>query len=210
MSKVPALIYTSTPTQSLAIMLPLIIAPLVQGWMPRLSTCSGVSKALANGVRSGIDSLGGKSISLFMNNGNNNNNGFDEEKNPRSDEDDFGPRRGRFEDGYGTLFFAEDDELHSFVSRLEALYGMNSDSSVDGTNDKAPKPFWEDEERLILEGWMDWTEGPCLDECCGFDCDEQCEIPEEYKLTSEAPKVDVMSFLGIRRAEPLRVGRDWD
>ena len=37
---------------------------------------------------------------------------------------------------------------------------------------------------------------------------QQCDIPEEFKVA--APKVDVMSFLGIRRAEPLQVQRDWD
>lgn len=38
---------------------------------------------------------------------------------------------------------------------------------------------------------------------------QQCDIPEEYKVAG--PKVDVMSFLGIRRAEPLVPSmRDWD
>ncbi len=110
-------------------------------------------------------------MSLFMNNNNDDSNSFDEKSSPGSDGDDVGAPRARFVDGYGTLF-AEDVELHGFVSRLEAIYGMNSDASDDEAGDRASIPFWEDEERLILEGWMDWSEGPCLDECCGFDCDE--------------------------------------
>ena len=42
---------------------------------------------------------------------------------------------------------------------------------------------------------------------------KQCDIPEEYKRSNaRMPKVDVMAFLGIRRAEPVRryVSRDWD
>ena len=43
------------------------------------------------------------------------------------------------------------------------------------------------------------------DECVGDDdCDEECEIPEEYK-TAEGASFDVMAYLGISRAEPLRV-----
>ena len=39
---------------------------------------------------------------------------------------------------------------------------------------------------------------------------QQCDIPEHYKEFKDAPKVDVMSFLGIKRAEPIQVQRDWD
>jgi hypothetical protein len=39
---------------------------------------------------------------------------------------------------------------------------------------------------------------------------QQCDIPEHYKEFKGAPKVDVMSFLGIKRAEPIKVQRDWD
>jgi hypothetical protein len=39
---------------------------------------------------------------------------------------------------------------------------------------------------------------------------QQC-IPEDYKrFANKDTKVDVMAFLGIKRAEPLRVQRDWD
>jgi hypothetical protein len=48
--------------------------------------------------------------------------------------------------------------------------------------------------------------------CEGEDCDmdgEECEIPDTFKVRSSAESVDVMSLLGIRRAEPLRVRKDW-
>jgi hypothetical protein len=47
---------------------------------------------------------------------------------------------------------------------------------------------------------------------CGEDCDE-CLIPEEYKIVANEEAVDVMAFLGIRRADPLlvtRAARDWE
>jgi hypothetical protein len=39
---------------------------------------------------------------------------------------------------------------------------------------------------------------------CGDDCVE-CAIPEEYKRIASENPIDVMAFLGIRRAEPIRV-----
>lgn len=46
---------------------------------------------------------------------------------------------------------------------------------------------------------------------CTDDCDE-CAIPDEYKNVFPAEEqIDVMAFLGIRRAEPLRVNRrEWE
>ncbi|KAL7485189.1 hypothetical protein ACHAW6_010790 [Cyclotella cf. meneghiniana] len=103
------------------------------------------------------------------------------------------------------------------VSRLEAIYGMDTplvkghDWILD--NVKLPGQTKNDQRAtIILDDWMGMAEGLCLDDCCGDDCDEQCDIPEDYKrfARTDAPKVDVMSFLGIRRPEPLRVQRDWD
>jgi hypothetical protein len=48
--------------------------------------------------------------------------------------------------------------------------------------------------------------------CEGEDCDmdgEECKIPDTFKVFPSAESLDVMSFLGIRRAEPLRVRKDW-
>ena len=43
---------------------------------------------------------------------------------------------------------------------------------------------------------------------------KECEIPDEFKLTNVDP-IDVMAYLQIRRAEPLRVEHrqqslDWE
>jgi hypothetical protein len=47
-------------------------------------------------------------------------------------------------------------------------------------------------------------------ENCGEDC-EDCEIPNDFKILPGAVNpVDVMDFLGIRRAEPLRKYSDWN
>ena len=42
------------------------------------------------------------------------------------------------------------------------------------------------------------------EECHGPECEEDCPIPEEYKIMSETEAIDVMAFLGISRATPLR------
>ena len=43
------------------------------------------------------------------------------------------------------------------------------------------------------------------------DIEEECQIPEELKIIpGEMDPSDVMDFLGIRRAEPLRRVRDWE
>ena len=45
-------------------------------------------------------------------------------------------------------------------------------------------------------------------EACGKDC-EECQIPEEWKSPfGPADGIDVMEFLGIKRAKPLRAKRD--
>ena len=58
----------------------------------------------------------------------------------------------------------------------------------------------------------DWTLEAMT--ACGDDC-EECLIPDELKVLLDWEKdIDVMAFLGIQRAEPLRAKRsinlDWD
>lgn len=51
------------------------------------------------------------------------------------------------------------------------------------------------------------------DDCVGGDndCDdEECTIPEEYKTVQGAASFDVMAYLGISRAEPIRVKEGYD
>jgi hypothetical protein len=45
-------------------------------------------------------------------------------------------------------------------------------------------------------------------EACGDDC-EECLIPEDLKIIPDN-SINVMAFLGIRRAEPLKKKMDWD
>ena len=47
------------------------------------------------------------------------------------------------------------------------------------------------------------------DECFGDECEQECSIPDEYK-TLEGEALDVMAYLGIKRAEPLRVKEGYD
>lgn len=51
--------------------------------------------------------------------------------------------------------------------------------------------------------------GENLFDTCGDECDEECPIPDEWKIVDEE-KFDVMNFLGIKRAEPLRKVSDWE
>jgi hypothetical protein len=58
----------------------------------------------------------------------------------------------------------------------------------------------------------DWTLEAMA--ACGDDC-EECLIPDDLKVLLDWEKdIDVMAFLGIQRAEPLRATRsinvDWD
>jgi hypothetical protein len=63
-------------------------------------------------------------------------------------------------------------------------------------------------DELARETFAGYTQEPV---CSGEDCDMECLIPEEWSLTpGDMDSVQVMNFLGIRRAEPLRRSADWD
>lgn len=181
----PILLAYTTSTLSL------IIAPVALGWIPRLSTSCIHKNALLLARCAGVRTT--SQSSLWMGN-------------ERQD-------KGGLDNDNG----GDEDYVHEEVlSRLEAIYGMDTDSHMDYTKGgKTRQALWQEpgEERVVLGDWMELAAEPCLGDCCGDECD-QCDIPEEYKeVTStkgETPKVDVMAFLGIRRAEPLRVSRDWD
>ena len=75
----------------------------------------------------------------------------------------------------------------------------------------------EDEERLsFLTDRADelaieaFTSYELEADTCGEDC-EDCAIPDDWKYSVELQdQVDVMQFLGIRRAEPLRKPQDFE
>ena len=50
------------------------------------------------------------------------------------------------------------------LQRLEALYGL--DAHHDLISDKTKRTV------IKVEDWSDLAEGPCLDDCCGDECDE--------------------------------------
>jgi hypothetical protein len=46
--------------------------------------------------------------------------------------------------------------------------------------------------------------------CTGEECDLECDIPKEWsEIKGEVELNNVMEFLGIRRAQPLRRAVDW-
>uniref|UniRef100_A0A7S3P3N5 Uncharacterized protein n=1 Tax=Amphora coffeiformis TaxID=265554 RepID=A0A7S3P3N5_9STRA len=67
------------------------------------------------------------------------------------------------------------------------------------------QPIIHDSKPLLWDPIESLYIAPPEDECMGDDddCDEECKIPEEYK-TAEGASFDVMAYLGISRAEPLR------
>lgn len=171
-------------------------APAALGWIPRLLASRGVTCVCVG--------RGRQPTPLSAR-------GSDDDDERTDDE----PRRRRRPRDLGEgqePLYAEGNEIHKYmISRLEAIYEMDSDlgaAAVEGEASSSTRRLLDDGgERVVLGDWMEWEDGACFGDSCGDDLD-QCDIPEEYKVAS--PKVDVMSFLGIRRAEPLKVMRDWD
>jgi len=96
-------------------------------------------------------------------------------------------------------------------SSSSLLESLTEDYDYDVSSSSPGESLLYGEKNVVVLGdWMGWEEGgSCLGDYCG-DESEQCDIPEHYKEFKDAPKVDVMSFLGIKRAEPIQVQRDWD
>ena len=63
-------------------------------------------------------------------------------------------------------------------------------------------------EELASEAFAGFSkEKPCV----GEDCDIECLIPEDWSpKPGDMDSKEVMSFLGIRRVEPLRRPTDWE
>ncbi|KAL7539097.1 hypothetical protein ACHAXR_010866 [Thalassiosira sp. AJA248-18] len=185
------------PLRSSAIIV-LVQAPTTCGWIPRF---------LASGVRtspSGSSSDARRHRVLLSASNVNDDSIVDDDSDRLDDHDRDSDSQPLFAEADHVL--AEVDHVR-FISRLEAIYDIDvEDFFIDDTDGRSQR-LLDEGERVVLADWMEWEEGPCYGDSCGDDGD-QCDIPEEYKVA--APKVDVMSFLGIRRAEPLQVQRDWD
>mmetsp|Transcript_1127 Transcript_1127/g.2661 ORF Transcript_1127/g.2661 Transcript_1127/m.2661 type:complete len:164 (-) Transcript_1127:147-638(-) len=97
-----------------------------------------------------------------------------------------------------------ENDLNEYITRLETLFREGTPGPGQSTD-----ALQESKDRVKLDNWIE-REGFCVDGNCDDDA-EQCAIPED--LQNSGPNVDVMEFLGIRRAEPVkRVSkvRDWD
>lgn len=161
-------------------------APTIFCWIPRIVTCRG-----------GHTSTSGRSadrrkVSLAVSNAYEDEHLLDDDSETPDDPDSL---------------FSEGDRLADYVSRLEAI--MESDFFPDDTRGDSAQ-LLEEGGRVVLGDRMEWEESTCVGESCWDEEFDQCDIPEEYKLV--APTVDVISFLGIQRVEPLRIkhARDWD
>jgi len=134
-------------------------------------------------------------------NNNNNSNEKEKKKNEKFLEEEYLSRLER-------LYDASSAAAASSSSLLESL--KEDHDSVSSSSSPGQSLLYGEKQVVVLGDWMGWEEGgSCLGDYCGDDS-EQCDIPEHYKEFKGAPKVDVMSFLGIKRAEPIQVQRDWD
>uniref|UniRef100_A0A7S2UAN1 Uncharacterized protein n=1 Tax=Attheya septentrionalis TaxID=420275 RepID=A0A7S2UAN1_9STRA len=113
-----------------------------------------------------------------------------------------------------------DDSEWSFIqayrANLESSYTSSeqidelmeeSNSLINEERTQLHESFMTTPASAYSSDWFDGEGLPCGDEC------EQCEIPDDFKDSTGFEPVDVMAFLGIRRAEPLRVERnqpDWE
>jgi hypothetical protein len=108
------------------------------------------------------------------------------------------------EDGDDYLYYRESFE-RSYHYPSTAIDSQSKwDDWIRGTIQSSRELLWESmdedmEDVLSDDGVVD--EDLLL---CGDDCME-CAIPEDYKAEAKKTPVDVMSFLGIRRAAPLQV-----
>ena len=80
--------------------------------------------------------------------------------------------------------------------------------SLDSNEDILALPLLNHGEVFLYDESMSDDGSPLVDwrlelSCQGDEC-EECLIPEEFK-NKEHEKIDVMAFLGIRRAAPIQV-----
>jgi hypothetical protein len=124
----------------------------------------------------------------------------------------FEPLKGGYGMSTALKISGGDHEDWDWMDPTYSLHYEDTDTNVDG------EPL---RQRMFISQPLLW-EPSILDDVlpifdsfeapCGEDC-ESCLIPEEYKIVAKDEAVDVMAFLGIRRAEPLQVARvalDWE
>jgi hypothetical protein len=105
---------------------------------------------------------------------------------------------------------SENDAIEQYRSRLESSY--SDDKNEFDLRDflepieKSKKTKKNKAKRVAESLASTWL----LEQQCGEDC-EECLIPDDLKLLPETDEnINVMEFLGIRRAEPLRKVGEWE
>jgi hypothetical protein len=125
----------------------------------------------------------------------------------------WGPTFEPLKGGYGmTTALKSADDDWDWMDPTYSLHYEDTDTYVDGEPLRSrmfiSQPLlWEPSMLDDIHPTFDNIEAPCGEDC------ESCLIPEEYKVVANEEAVDVMAFLGIRRAEPLQVARvalDWE
>ena len=100
--------------------------------------------------------------------------------------------RQRLERSFAVFDGDSDDPMSAFIRQESAL---EEDRSVTQALDHL---FQLDTIAETL------AEEHCEGENCDLDIYGECAIPESFKIVAGEDSVDVMAFLGIRRAEPLK------
>lgn len=95
----------------------------------------------------------------------------------------------------------DDNEIDSYRLRLENLFETQENILDNDWSSLDFEPIRNSLETTSSNngGWLDNNI-----QCQGDDC-EQCEIPDDLK--QQALSVDVLDFLGIQRATPIRTRR---
>jgi hypothetical protein len=96
----------------------------------------------------------------------------------------------------------DSDDYHTYRASLEHTYLM--EYYEEDPAEILRKQLFKSNEYVLKESLF--AEAEVEIECVGEDC-EECLIPEEFKPMPGEETIDVMAFLGIRRAEPLKVDR---
>jgi hypothetical protein len=107
---------------------------------------------------------------------------------------------------------------YGVLTTMRATERINHDDDFDVQKTSSPRLGYESENKmrdgfvqmhpLLWDGYIfDGTQSFEVDFPCGDEC-EQCPIPDDFKNDSD--DIDVMAFLGIRRAVPLLVHEEPD
>jgi hypothetical protein len=120
------------------------------------------------------------------------------------------PKKGGF---YAFVLKAKDDRHEGEESATIEAYRTKLMTFHGSAYGISPLDFVKDmADELASEAFAEGFGDSVLDGLgCGKDgedCDE-CGIPDDWKIVDEE-RVDVMEFLGIKRAEPLRKIGDWE